>query len=151
MDEKSVRKSHGHHIPPAAGMGERALLLLGLLSLLTAADEVRHTDAQHRATSDPSEGHAVKAGQREVGALLVNDGEAELADFSFRGALLNNILTCHNGARRVGRHIRTVLIERAADSKGHTVCRGVVVARRRLNLREDIGALIEADNVDLAF
>ena len=42
MDEKSVRKSHGHHIPPAKGMGERALLLLGLLSLLTAANEVRH-------------------------------------------------------------------------------------------------------------
>ena len=54
MDEKSVRKSHGHHIPPAKGMDERALLLLGLLSLLTAADEVRHADAQHRATSDPS-------------------------------------------------------------------------------------------------
>ena len=45
MDEKSVRKSHGHHIPPAKEMGERALLLLGLLSLLTAADEVRHADA----------------------------------------------------------------------------------------------------------
>lgn len=64
MDEKSVRKSHGHHIPPAKGMGERALLLLGLLSLLTAADEVSHADAQHRATSDPSEGHAVETGQR---------------------------------------------------------------------------------------
>ena len=75
MDEKSVRKSHGHHIPPAKGMGERALLLLGLLSLLTAADEVRHADAQHRTTSDPSEGHAVKAGERELGALLVLDGE----------------------------------------------------------------------------
>lgn len=75
MDEKSVRKSHGHHIPPAKGMGERALLLLGLLSLLTAADEVRHADAQHRATSDPSEGHAVKTGQREAGALLVLDGD----------------------------------------------------------------------------
>ena len=77
MDEKSVRKSHGHHIPPAKGMGERALLLLGLLSLLTAADEVRHADAQHRATSNPSEGHAVKAGQREVGALLVLDGKGD--------------------------------------------------------------------------
>ena len=75
MDEKNVRKSHGHHIPPAKGMGERALLLLGLLSLLTAADEVRHADAQHRATSDPSEGHAVKAGQREAGALLILDGD----------------------------------------------------------------------------
>ncbi len=77
MDEKSVRKSHGHHIPPAKGMGERALLLLGLLSLLTAADEVRHADAQHRATSDPSEGHAVETGQREVGALLVLDGKGD--------------------------------------------------------------------------
>lgn len=58
-------------------MGERALLLLGLLSLLTAADEMRHANAQHRATSDPSEGHAVKTGEREVGALLVLDGEGD--------------------------------------------------------------------------
>ena len=77
MDEKSVRKSHGHRIPPAKGMGERALLLLGLLSLLTAADEVRHADAQHRATSDPSEGHAVETGQREARALLVLDGKGD--------------------------------------------------------------------------
>ena len=77
MDEKSVRKSHGHNIPPAKGMGERALLLLGLLSLLTAADEVRHADDEHRATSDPSEGHAVKTGEREVGTLLVPDGEGD--------------------------------------------------------------------------
>ena len=77
MDEKSVRKSHGHHIPPAKGMGERALLLLGLLGLLTAADEVRHADAQHRATSDPSEGHAVETGQREARALLVLDGKGD--------------------------------------------------------------------------
>lgn len=77
MVEKSVRKSHGHHIPLAKGMGERALLLLGLLGLLTTADEVRHADAQHRATSDPSEGHAVKTGQREAGALLVLDGKGD--------------------------------------------------------------------------
>lgn len=77
MDEKSVRKSHGHHIPPAKRMGERALLLLGLLGLLAAADEVRHADAQHRATSDPSEGHTVEAGEGEVGALLVLDGEGD--------------------------------------------------------------------------
>ena len=75
MDEKSVRKSHGHHIPPAKEMDERALLLLGLLSLLTAADKVRHANAQHRATSDPGEGHAVKTGEREAGALLVLDGD----------------------------------------------------------------------------
>ena len=71
----SVRKSHGHHIPPAKGMGERALLLLGLFNLLTAADEVRNADAQHRATSDPSERHAVETGEREAGALLVLDGD----------------------------------------------------------------------------
>ena len=75
MDEKAVRKSHGHHIPPAKGMGERALLVLGLLSLLTAADEVRHADAQHRATSDPSEGHAVETGEGEAIALLVFDNQ----------------------------------------------------------------------------
>ena len=75
MDEKSVRKSHGHHIPPAKGMGERALLLLGLLGLLTAADEVRHADDEHRATSDPGEGHAVKAGEGKARALLVLDGK----------------------------------------------------------------------------
>lgn len=77
MDEKSVRKSHGHHIPPAKGMGERALLLLGLLSLLTAADEVRHADAQHRATSNPSEGHAVKAGEGKADLLGIADGDIE--------------------------------------------------------------------------
>ena len=77
MNEKSARKSHDHHIPPAKGMGERALLLLGLLSLLTAADKVRHADAQHRATSDPSEGHAVKAGEREARALLILDGKGD--------------------------------------------------------------------------
>ena len=77
MDEKSVRKSHGHHIPPAKGMGERTLFLLGLLSLLTAADEVRHADDEHRATSDPSEGHAVKTGEREARALLVLDGKGD--------------------------------------------------------------------------
>ena len=77
MDEKSVRKSHGHHIPPAKGMGERALLLLGLLSLLTAADEVRHADAQHRAASDPSEGHAVETGQREADMLGIANGDVE--------------------------------------------------------------------------
>ena len=75
MDEKSVRKSHGHRIPPAKGMGERALLLLGLLSLLTAADEVRHADAQHRAASDPREGHAIETGEREAGTLLVFDDQ----------------------------------------------------------------------------
>ena len=75
MDEKSVRKSHGHHIPPAKVMGERALLVLGLLSLLTATNEMRHANAQHRAASDPSEGHAVKTGQREAGAFLVLDGK----------------------------------------------------------------------------
>lgn len=79
MDEKSVRKSHGHHIPPAKGMGERALLLLGLLSLLTAADEVRHADAQHRATSNPSEGHAVETGQWEANLLGIANGDVVVA------------------------------------------------------------------------
>lgn len=66
-----------HHIPPAKGMGERALLLLGLLSLLTAADEVRHADDEHRATSDPSEGHAVKAGEGKADLLGIADGDIE--------------------------------------------------------------------------
>ena len=150
MDEKNVRKSHGHHIPPAKGMGERALLLLGLLSLLTAADEVRHTDAQHRATSDPSEGHAVKAGEGKAGALLVDNGEAELTDLSLCRVSLNNILTCLDSTRSVGRHIRTGLVERTADSEGNTTCCGIVVPRGRLNLLEDIGALIETDNIYFA-
>lgn len=77
MDEKSVRKSYGHHIPPAKGMGERALLLLGLLSLLTAADEVRHANAQHRPTSDPSESHAVKTGEGEANLLGIANGDVE--------------------------------------------------------------------------
>lgn len=77
MNKKSVRKSHGHHIPPAKGMGERALLLLGLLSLLTAADEVRHADDEHRATSDPGEGHAVKTGEGEANLLGIANGDVE--------------------------------------------------------------------------
>ena len=102
MDEKSVRKSHGHHIPPAKGMGERALLLLGLLSLLTAADEVRHADAQHRATSDPSEGHAVETGEREARALLILDGDG------------NGRVVCRTGSNHFGIAGRYVEILQAA-------------------------------------
>ena len=151
MDEKSVRKSHGHHIPPAKGMGERALLLLGLLSLLTAADEVRHADAQHRATSDPSEGHAVKAGQREAGALLVDDGEAELTDrYSGRIGLYNTISSSNVGRILVGSHRGAILLKRAASNgKRDTFGSRVVVARRRGYLCEGVGALIETDNVYL--
>ena len=62
------------HLPK--GWVSERYSLLGLLGLLTAADEVCHADAQHRATSDPSEGHAVETGQRGAGiALLVLDGD----------------------------------------------------------------------------
>ena len=44
---------------------------------LTATDEMRPANAQHRATSNLSEGHAVQAGEGEVGALLVLDGEGD--------------------------------------------------------------------------
>ena len=152
MDEKSVRKSHGHHIPPAKGMGERALLLLGLLSLLTAADEVRHANAQHRATSDPSEGHAVETGEREVGALLVGDSEVYLAvDGSSRcGSRLDEIVIGSLGkiAPRIERIAVSGQVSVRDGKRDATGC-GVVVARRRLNLLEDIGTLVETDDADL--
>ena len=150
MDEKSVRKSHGQHIPPAKGMDERALLLLGLLSLLTAADEVRHADAQHRATSDPSEGHAVKTGQREAGALLVDNSEAELTGRRGSRIVLHDTTRCIDCRIRTRDNVTAILVKIALDGKGHTVCCGVVVTRGGRNLREDVGALVETDNINLA-
>ncbi len=66
-------------MPRVDGRDER--LLLRTLVALTAANEVRHANAQYRATSNPSKGHAVETGEREVGALLVDNGEAKLVDF----------------------------------------------------------------------
>ena len=40
---------------------------------------MRHADAQHRATSDPSEGHAVKTGEREANGLGVTDVDGDFA------------------------------------------------------------------------
>ena len=57
-------------------------------------------------------------------------------------------MTCHDGTRSIRRYIRTGLIERADDSEGNTTCCGIVVPRGRLNLLEDIGALIETDNIN---
>lgn len=154
MDEKSIRKSHGHHIPPAKGMGERALLLLGLLSLLTAADEVRHADDKHRAASDPSEGHTVKAGEREVGALLIDDGEVHLAvsclGFSISHLDEIRIGTRSRSAARVD-HSRIVCRKRSASNgERDAITVGVVISRRRLDLRKDVSTLIKTDNVNLA-
>ena len=116
---------------------------------------MRHADAQHRATSDPSEGHAVEAGQREAGALLVDDGEAELAGRCGGRAVLHNARCCIDYRIRTRSNTLTSLIELIIvvtfDSKGDTVLGGVIVTRSRLNLLEDISALIETDNVDLAF
>ena len=146
MVEKSVRKSHGQHIPPAKGMGERALLLLGLLSLLTAADEVRHADAQHRATSDPGEGHAVKAGQREAGALLVLDGKSDSA--TIKGGVENEvraILGCGHLQR-----IRALVLIKTRGSNGERKVGQRVVAVERVGLLDRVGAGIEALDIDLA-
>ena len=38
---------------------------------------MRHTDDEHRATSDPSEGHAVKTGEREANLLGIANGDVE--------------------------------------------------------------------------
>ena len=127
------------------------LLLLGLLSLLTAADEVRHADAQHRATSDPSEGHAVETGEREAGALLVDDGEAELTGrYGGRIGLYNTISSSNVGRILVRSHRGAILLKRAASNgKRDTFGSRVVVARRRGYLCKGVGALIETDNVYL--
>ena len=36
-----------------------------------------HADAQHRATSDPSEGHTVETGEREADMLGIANGDVE--------------------------------------------------------------------------
>lgn len=152
MDEKSVRKSHGHHIQPAKVMGERALLVLGLLSLLTAADEVRHADAQHRATSDPSEGHAVETGEGKVRALLVLDGEGDGTVINVR--LFNKVhvrLADKNGhivlPLNLVEAIDTVLIY-SRDCKGEVG--QSVVAVEGVGLLDRVGTSIEALDLDYA-
>ena len=149
-------------------MGERALLLLGLLSLLTAADEVRHTDAQHRATSDPSEGHTVKTGQREAHGLGVADVDGDLAG---SGVGAGAILTMKNivaglavkraegdvGADLVGRgnlrlkilHLHGRIVIRRGNGEGEGVGLGVG-AVGGLDLSHPVGAGIEAGDGDLA-
>lgn len=57
-------------------------LLLRTVVALTPTDEVRHADTQHRTAGDPSEGHTVKAGEREVNLLGIADGNVEGAAVS---------------------------------------------------------------------
>ena len=38
---------------------------------------MRHADAQHRAASDPSEGHTIETGQREADMLGIANGDVE--------------------------------------------------------------------------
>ena len=151
MDERSVRKSHGQHIPPAKGMDERALLLLGLLGLLTAADEVRHADAQHRATSDPSEGHAVETGEREVGALLIGDGEVHHAGGRFFLPHEIQIGSANNIAGRLHR-FRLICRKRISANRklNALAAMGVVVTGRSSFLGKNVSALIETEDVNFA-
>ena len=113
---------------------------------------MRHADAQHRATSNPSEGHAVKTGQREAGALLVDNGEAELAGRNdSRISLYNTISSSDVGRILVRGHCGAILLKRAAgNSKLDTIGGRVIVTRRRSYLFKDVGALIKTDNVDHA-
>ena len=146
MDKKSVRKSHGHHIPPAKGMGERVLLLLGLLSLLTAADEVRHADDEHRATSDPSEGHAVKTGEREAGAFLVLDGKGNgAATRRGIGDETRTILGCGHRQR-----ILALILIKTRGSNGEREFGHGVIAGERMGLLDRVSASIEALDADFA-
>lgn len=48
---------------------------------------MRHTNAQHRATGDPSEGHTIKTGEREVNLLGIANGDVEGAVGVCEGAL----------------------------------------------------------------
>ena len=49
---------------------------------------MRHADDEHRATSDPSEGHAVKTGEREADLLGIANGDVEDAVLVLFGARL---------------------------------------------------------------
>lgn len=145
------------------------LLLLGLLSLLTAADEVRHADAQHRATSDPSEGHAVKTGEREANLLGVADGDVDFTSLDIGSGIFRNgqrIITRSvvKGAegdigttlvilRRTDRNLlkfcRIILII-CLNGKGEGISNGIFVVWR-LNLSYLVGTSIKALYFNLSF
>ena len=115
---------------------------------------MRHADDKHRAASDPSEGHTVKTGEREVGALLIDDGEVHLAvsclGFSFNHLDEIRIGTRSRSAARVD-HSRIVCRKRSASNgERDAITVGVVISRRRLDLRKDVSTLIKTDNVNLA-
>ena len=113
---------------------------------------MRHANAQHRATSDPSKGHAIKTGEWEARALLVDNGKAELAGrYGGRIGLYDTISSSNVGRILVGSHCGAILLKRpAGNGKRDTFGSGVIVARRRLNLFKDIGAFIKTHDVNLA-
>lgn len=113
-----------------------------------------HADAQRRATSDPSEGHAVEAGEGKAGALLVGDSEVYLAVSGLGISLshLDEILisTSSKSAARVN-NSRIVCRKRpASNGERDASAVGVVISRCRFDLRKNVSALIKTNDVDLA-
>ena len=99
-----------------------------------------HADAQHRAASDPSEGHAAKTGQREVGAFLVLDGKGNgAATRRGIGDETRAILGCDHRQR-----ILALVLIKTRSSNGEREFEHGVIAGERMGLLDRVGAGIEA-------
>ena len=83
-----------------------------------------HANAQHRAASDPGEGHAVKAGEGKARALLVDDGKAELAGSCSGLIVLHDAICRLDYGFRARLNVTAGLIKVARDSEGNTVSAG---------------------------
>lgn len=107
---------------------------------------MRHADAQHLATSDPREGHAVKTGQRETGALLVLDGKGNSA-VTRRG--IGDETRAFRGCGHRQRILALVLIK-TRGSNGEREFGHGVIAGERIGLLDRVSASIEALDADFA-
>ena len=129
---------------------------------------MRHADAQHRATSDPGEGHAVKTGQREANLLGVADGDVDFTSLDIGSGIIRSgqrIITRSvvKGAegdigttlvilRRTNRNLlklRRIILILCLDSKCEGISDGIFVVRC-LNLSHCVGTGIETFHSDLA-
>ena len=105
-----------------------------------------HADAQHCAASDPSEGHAVKTGQREAGAFLVLDGKGNSA-VTRRG--IGDETRAFRGCGHRQRILALVLIK-TRGSNGEREFGHGVIAGERIGLLDRVSASIEALDADFA-
>ena len=123
---------------------------------------MRHANAKHRATSDPSERHTVETGEWEANGLGVADVNGDFAGVGIgAGAVLTmkNIVAGFSvklaegdvgatllgpGNRRKVLHLRLRFVIGRGDGKGEGVGRSFIIGVGGSNLGHRIGAGIEA-------